>query len=58
MKTVLSTNFPLVPLLSQLVKNPLAMQDTLVPFLGREVPLEKGWTTHSSILGLPLWLRW
>ena len=38
------------------VKNPPAMQETLVRFLGREDPLEKGQATHSSILGLPLWL--
>ena len=29
-----------------------------VPFLGREDLLEKGEATHSSILGLPLWLSW
>ena len=29
-------------LVAQLVKNPPAMQETLVPFLGREDPLEKG----------------
>ena len=29
-------------LVAQLVKNLLAMQETLVQFLGREVPLEKG----------------
>ena len=39
-------------LVAQLVKNPPAMQETLVGFLGREDPLEKGKTTHSSILGL------
>jgi len=33
------------------------MQATLVWFLGWEDPLEKGSTTHSSILGLPWWLR-
>ena len=27
-------------------------------FLGHEDPLEKGQATHSSILGLPLWLSW
>ena len=27
-----------------------ATQETLVPFLGSEDPLEKGMTTHSSIL--------
>ena len=42
----------------QLVKNLPAMQETLVWFLGQENPLEKGYATHSSILGLPLWLRW
>ena len=45
-------------LLVQLVKNLSAMQETLVQFLGREDPLEKGQATHSSILGLPLWLSW
>ena len=32
------------------------MQETLVRFLGQEDPLEKGKATHSSILGLLLWL--
>ena len=45
-------------LVVQLVKNPSAMQETLVPFLGQEVPLEKGWATHSSVLGFPWWLSW
>ena len=45
-------------LIAQLVKKPPAIQETLVQFLGQEVPLEKGWATHSSILGLPWWLRW
>ena len=40
-------------LVAQLVKNLPAMQETLVRFLGQEDPLEKGWDTHSSILGLP-----
>ena len=35
---------------AQLVKNLPAMQETLVQFLGREDPLEKGKATHSSIL--------
>jgi len=48
-----------VSLIAQLVKNPPAMQDTLVQFLsqedlGREDPLEKGQANLSSILGLPL----
>ena len=34
------------------------MQETPVQFLGQEDPLEKGQATHSSILGLPLWLSW
>ena len=37
---------------AQLVKYPPAMQDTLVRFLGQEVPLEMGYASHSSILGL------
>ena len=36
--------------MAQLVKNPPAMRETWVPFLGREDSLEKGETTHSSIL--------
>ena len=42
-------------LIAQLVKNP---QEPLVRFLGQEDLLEKGQATHSSILGLPLWLSW
>ena len=38
-------------LVAQVVKNLPAMQETLVRFLGWEDPLEKGWVTHSSILG-------
>ena len=45
-------------LIAQLVKNQPAMWETPVWFLGWEDPLEKGWATHSSILGLPLWLSW
>ena len=33
-----------------MVKNPPAMQETWVQFLGREDPLEEGTATHSSIL--------
>ena len=43
-------------LIAQLVKNPPAMQETLVQFLGQEDLLEKGYATHSSTLELPLWL--
>ena len=38
------------PQVAQLVKNPPAMQETLVRFLGWEDPLEEDMTTHSSIL--------
>ena len=37
-------------LLAQLVKNPPAMQETLVWLLGWEDPQEEGMATHSSIL--------
>ena len=37
-------------LVAQLVKNPPAMEETCVPSLGWEDPLEKGKATHSSIL--------
>ena len=37
-------------LVAQMVKNPLAMQETWIRSLGWEDPLEKGMTTHSSIL--------
>ena len=40
-------------LVAQLVKNLPAMQETLVQFLGLEVPLEKRQANHSSILGFP-----
>ena len=36
--------------MAQLVKNPLATQETWVQSLGQEDSLEKGMTTHSSIL--------
>ena len=45
-------------LIAQLVKHLPAVQETLVQFLGLEDPLEKGKSTHSRILGLPLWLSW
>ena len=37
-------------LVLQTVKNPPAMQETLVQSLGWEDPLEKGMATHSSVL--------
>ena len=36
--------------MAQTVKNPPAMQETWVPSLGQEDPLEEGTATHSSIL--------
>ena len=36
--------------MAQLAKNPLVMQGTWVRSLGWEDPLEKGKSTHSSIL--------
>ena len=44
--------------IAQWVKNPPAMQETPVRFLGEEGPLEKGEAAHSNILGLPWWLSW
>ena len=44
--------------IAQLVKNLLAMRETWVQSLDWEDPPEKGKATHSSILGLPLWLSW
>ena len=42
--------FTRASLIAQLVKNPPAIQETLVLFLGWEDPLEKRKATHSSIL--------
>ena len=42
--------FSWTSLVAQLVKNPPAMWETWVRFLGWEHPLEKGTATHSSIL--------
>ena len=39
-----------ISLVAQLVKNLPVLQETLVCSLGQEDPLEKGKTTHSSIL--------
>ena len=39
-----------VPFVTQLIKNLPAIQETQVPSLGWEDPLEKGKATHSSIL--------
>ena len=40
----------MVSLVSQMVKDPLAIQETWVQSLGWEDPLEEGVATHSSIL--------
>ena len=37
-------------LVAQMVKNSPAMQETWVPSLSREDPLEEGMATHSSVL--------
>ena len=39
-----------MPLVTQMVKNPRAMQETEVQSLGWEDPLEEGMATDSSIL--------
>ena len=44
-------------ILSSVGKELPAKLETPVRFLGWEDPLEKGQTTHSSILGLPWWFR-
>ena len=43
-------SYSVVSLIAQLVKNPPAMQDSMVQSLGRGDPLEKGKATHSRIL--------
>ena len=45
-------------LVAHWLKNPPAMQKTPVRFLDWEDSLKKALATHSSMLGLPLWLRW
>ena len=40
-------------LIAQLVKNPPAMQETTVQFLGQEDPLEKGQAIIPVFLGFP-----
>ena len=39
-----------VSLVAQMVKDPLAMQESQAQSLGQEDPLEKGMATHSGIL--------
>ena len=50
MKTGKSSSYKMASLVTQMVKNPPAMQETPVQFLGQEDMLEKGTATHSSIL--------
>ena len=47
-----SLQYSWASLVAQLVKNPLAMQETRVRSLGWEDPLEKGKATHSQYSGL------
>ena len=47
-----SLRYSWASLVAQLVKNPLAMQETWVRSLGWEDPLEKGKATHSHYSGL------
>ena len=42
---------------AQLLKNLPAIQESPFRFLGWDDPLKKGYTMHSSSLGLPWWLR-
>ena len=44
------TCHPRASLVAQMAKNPPAIQETRVQSLSWEDPLEKGMTTHSSIL--------
>ena len=46
----MSTKYLPASLVTQTVKNLLAIQETQVQFLGWENPLEKRMATHSSIL--------
>ena len=46
---LLAIEFEISPI-AQLVKNPVAMQETPVQALGWDGPLEKGKAIHSSIL--------
>ena len=45
-----SAVYYLAALVAQLVKNPPAMQETLVPLLDPNGSLEEGMATHSNIL--------
>ena len=56
MFAILNQKFTIASLVAQLVKNPPAMREIPIRFLGREDPPENGQATHSSILGLRCWL--
>ena len=45
-----SLQYSWASLVAQMVKNPPAMQETWIPSLGWEDPLEKEMATHSSLL--------
>ena len=49
---MIAPNYRLVwaSLVAQVVKSVLAMQESWVPSLGQEDPLEEGMATHSSVL--------
>ena len=49
-KWILTFSFNYAFLVAQMVKNPPAIQDTQVQFLGQEDPLEKGMAIQSSFL--------
>ena len=49
-RRITDTPSPWASLVAQLVKNPPAMRETWVRFLGWEDPLEEGKATHSSVL--------
>ena len=53
-----SLQYSWVSLVAQLVKNPPAMQETWVRFLGWKDPLEKEKATHSSILAWRIPWTW
>ena len=55
---IFRTDFLWASLVAQRFKRLPGMWKTWVRSLGWEDPLEKGKATHSSILGLPLWLSW
>ena len=53
-----SVGWTFLALIAQWVKNPPAMQETPGSIPGSGRSSGEGIATHSSILGLPWWLRW